>query len=223
MKLVDKLPQDAKLIFVGDLIDRGAQSAEVVKFVRESGHQCVMGNHEDFMLRFGRSLVTTIEQGQPIEQHNTWYANGGIATLKSYGLIILEEGKPVLAPDAKEKIGIFKEDMEWIGRLPLYLELDAPHLSGKPVVVSHAPIATVWGMRHNDAMRKTFVDMALRNRREPNEDARIFNIFGHTVTPNGADIKPHYVNVDTGCYMAESGYGILSAYCVETGEVVSAR
>ena len=30
MRLVDRLPQDAELIFVGDLIDRGSQSAEVV-------------------------------------------------------------------------------------------------------------------------------------------------------------------------------------------------
>ena len=39
-----KLPQDAELIFVGDLADRGSQSAEVVKFVRDGGYQCVIGN-----------------------------------------------------------------------------------------------------------------------------------------------------------------------------------
>jgi serine/threonine protein phosphatase 1 len=223
MRLVDRLPQDDELVFVGDLIDRGAQSAEVVKFVRDGGYRCVMGNHEYLMDGFGSSFISFVEQNEPIKQHNTWYTNGGIATLKSYGLIILEEGKPVLTPDVKEKLPVFKEDIAWIRSLPLYIELDVPHSSGKPVVISHAPVATVWGLRYSDAMYKTFLDTALWNRREPDEDARIFNIFGHTVTPYGADVKPHYVNVDTGCYMVRSGYGMLSAYCVESGEVVSVK
>ena len=221
VRLVDRLPQDAELIFVGDLIDRGSQSAEVVKFVRDGGYQCVMGNHEQLMDSFGGSFIEDIEQNRHIYPYNDWFDNGGIATLKSYGLIAIEEGKPVAALDAREKLSQFKSDLAWIRKLPLYLELDAVHASGRPVVVSHAPVASVWKMRNSEAMRKTFCDMALWNRREPDEDAKIFNIFGHTATPYGADVKPHYVNVDTGCYMARSGYGRLSAYCVESGEVVS--
>jgi serine/threonine protein phosphatase 1 len=220
---VDRLPQDAEIIFVGDLIDRGSQSAEVVKFVREGGHGCVLGNHEQLMDALGSSFATYVEQNESIKTHSNWYSNGGIATLKSYGLVALEEGKPVVTPDAKEKLSQFKDDIKWTRKLPLYIELDIEHPSGKPVVISHAPVATVWGLRYSDAMYKTFLDTALWNRREPDEDAKIFNIFGHTVTPYGADIKPHYVNVDTGCYMARSGYGRLSAYCVESGEVISVK
>ena len=223
MRLIDKLPKDAKLIFVGDLIDRGSRSAEVVKFVREGGHGCVMGNHEHLMDSFGSSFTVFVEQDEPIKTHSNWYGNGGIATLKSYGLITLKEGKPVLTPDAKERLAQFKDDIRWMRQLPLYIELDVQHPSNKPVVISHAPIATVWGLRYSDAMYKTFLDMALWNRREPDVDAKIFNIFGHTVTPYGAEVQPHYVNVDTGCYMALSGYGMLSAYCVENGEVVSVK
>ena len=221
MRLVEKLPSDAKLIFVGDLIDRGSRSAEVVKFVREGGHGCVMGNHEEMMTGYGSSFAVFVEQNEPIKMHNSWYSNGGMDTLKSYGLITLQEGKPVVVSGAKERLEIFKEDIRWMRSLPLYMELDTDHPSGKPVVVSHAPIATVWGIRYSDAMYKTFADMALWNRREPDEDAPIFNIFGHTVTPYGVKVERHFVNVDTGCYMAHSGYGMLSAYCVETGKVVS--
>jgi len=50
----------------------------------------------------------------------------------------------------------------------------------------------------------------------------IFNIFGHTPPVEfGVEIEESYVNVDTGCYANEYGYGELSAYCVETGEVVA--
>jgi serine/threonine protein phosphatase 1 len=223
MRLIEKLPSDAKLLFVGDLIDRGSKSAEVVKFVREGGFACVMGNHEEMMISYGSDFVSLVEQGKPIKTHSVWYSNGGIATLKSYGLIKLEEGKPVYIPGPKERLTVFKNDMRWISSLPLYIELDVVHPSGKPVVISHAPIATVWGMRNSEAMYKTFCEMALWNRREPDENAPIFNIFGHTVTPFGVEVQPHFVNVDTGCYMSEHGYGMLSAYCVETGEVVSQK
>jgi len=223
MRLIEKLSSDAKLIFVGDLVDRGSQSAEVVRFVRENSHACVMGNHEEMMTAYGSSFALFVEQDEPINTHNSWYANGGIATLKSYGLIELEEGKPVASAHAKKRLATFKDDIRWMRSLPLYIELDISHPSGKLVVISHAPIATVWGMRYSDAMYKTFAEMALWNRREPDEDAPIFNIFGHTVTPFGAEVQPHFVNVDTGCYMARNGYGMLSAYCVETGEVVSEK
>jgi len=46
LALVAKLPKDAKLIFVGDLIDRGLQSRELVEYIRKNNHQVVRGNHE---------------------------------------------------------------------------------------------------------------------------------------------------------------------------------
>ena len=110
MQLVAKLPSDAKLIFVGDLIDRGSRSAEVVKFVREGEHGCVMGDHEQLMDAFGSSFAAFVEQDEPINTHRNWYSNGGIATLKSYGLVTLKEGKPVVTPDAKVKKGSGEND-----------------------------------------------------------------------------------------------------------------
>ena len=35
----------------------------------------------------------------------------------------------------------------------------------------------------------------------------IFNIYGHTPAEFGAEIEDDYVNVDTGCYVNEYGYG----------------
>jgi bis(5'-nucleosyl)-tetraphosphatase (symmetrical) len=42
-----------RLIFLGDLINKGPYSIEVVDFVRSGNHECIMGNHE---LGFLRSL-----------------------------------------------------------------------------------------------------------------------------------------------------------------------
>jgi serine/threonine protein phosphatase 1 len=220
--LVKALPGDAGLIFVGDLIDRGTQSAEVVRFVRQNGHRCVMGNHEALMVTYGSEFISAYRRGQPLPQYNLWYVNGGIHTLLSYGVAVVKEGRLEKAAGSGKQLERLEDDLRWMQTLPLYIELGSERLSGKPVVVSHAPLASVWQMRHDEALFDTFSRTAMTSRRDPDEEAEIFNIFGHTPVKGGADVQPHYVNIDTGCYKEEEeGYRRLSAYCVESGEVVS--
>lgn len=71
-KLLEQLPKGSQLIFLGDYIDRGSQSAEVVELVRSLPDAvCLRGNHEDMMCN-------------PDTMGGTWMANGGNATLESY-------------------------------------------------------------------------------------------------------------------------------------------
>ncbi|MDY0265265.1 MAG: metallophosphoesterase family protein [Sulfurospirillum cavolei] len=222
--LVAKLPTETTLVFVGDLVDRGKQSAEVVRFVKDGGHLCVMGNHEEMMSVYGFNIIQAYENDAPLPLHNVWFSNGGVATLLSYGLAQLKKGKPSKVENYREALKAFKEDIAWMEKLPLYLELPLTAQSGKPVVISHAPIGVAWSMRHMDAMYSTFFRMATSSRREPERDTKIFNIFGHTPVQNGVKVREHFANVDTGCYVEdEDGFsmGKLSAYCVETGEVIS--
>lgn len=69
--LLAQVPEGAKLVFLGDYIDRGSQSAEVVKLVRSLDAVCLRGNHEDMMC-------------DPDTMGGTWTANGGSATVESY-------------------------------------------------------------------------------------------------------------------------------------------
>jgi serine/threonine protein phosphatase 1 len=224
MKLINLLPCDAKVIFVGDLIDRGAKSAQVVRFVRENNHLCVMGNHEEMMAVHGSLIANAYKTGEALPNHSMWYSNGGVSTLQSYGLIKLKEGKPVKVDEYEKALEQFKGDIRWMEKLPLYLELPITHPTGKPVVISHAPIAVAWAMRTVDSMYSTFARLTTTNRRDPDmSDAKIFNIFGHTPMQNGPRVEEHFVNVDTGCYKVESGYNQLTAYCIETGEYISVK
>lgn len=69
-----------KIIFLGDLIDRGAQSRGVVARVKrlvEAGEaSCVKGNHEELMLH---AFAKTDSMGVYY-----WAENGGDATIESY-------------------------------------------------------------------------------------------------------------------------------------------
>jgi serine/threonine protein phosphatase 1 len=150
---------------------------------------------------------------------HTWYNNGGSETLFSYGILKYSKGG-LLCVENEEGMTQFKDDMEWLKTLPLYIEL--PHkINDKPVVVTHASCADVWHHHDNPNGVDTFKEYALWNRKDPKPDSKIFNIFGHTPVEFGVEIEDDYVNVDTGCYINKHGYNELSAYCVENGEVIS--
>ena len=138
MTLVKQLPEDARLIFVGDLIDRGSQSAEVVQFVREGGYECVLGNHEEMMVKAIAYVLDVCQTGGFLNPETLWMANGGIETLLSYGVVRIEEGRVEGAIPSKKIVKRIEADLTWMADLPLYLKLEEKHPSGKPVVITHA-------------------------------------------------------------------------------------
>ncbi len=224
INLVAKTPKNSQLIFVGDLIDRGYESAHVVRFVRNHGFSCVKGNHELMMIEYGSKFMEEIKQNKVIEQDNIWLRHGGKETLLSYGLISIINNKMVAHTFINEFIFQFEDDIEWMKKLPIYLELETKHPSGRKVVVSHSAIAPVWNLKDSIDKKnmKKFEDVVLWGRVKPIDCEPIFNIFGHTPQQYTADMNGHYVNIDTGCYIKkDKGFGLLSAYCVETEEVYS--
>lgn len=81
-ELAERPPRNALIVFVGDLIDRGPSSAQVVERLRNyrpSGLRIVflLGNHEEVMLRILRGDASLIP---------SWLSFGGRASLKSYGV-----------------------------------------------------------------------------------------------------------------------------------------
>lgn len=95
-ELLALLPEEGELVFLGDYIDRGPQSAEVVALLRETAHICLLGNHEELM-------IDAILHGQQF----MWYINGGLATIASY--------KNLYGDLASQ---MMREDAEWMRTLP---------------------------------------------------------------------------------------------------------
>ena len=48
-------PNGRKIVWLGDLVDRGPKSVDVLKFVRtaveKGGHYCIRGNHEEYLIK----------------------------------------------------------------------------------------------------------------------------------------------------------------------------
>lgn len=98
--LLDKMPDDEP-VSVGDMIDRGPASKEVLDFFMTNG-RAVIGNHEHMMVDAYRNFG--------YYERGIWQWNGGNTTLRSF-----EVDSPFNIP---------KEYIEWVESLPFYLEID---------------------------------------------------------------------------------------------------
>jgi serine/threonine protein phosphatase 1 len=203
--LLEKLPKDSIVIFVGDLIDRGEDSAKVIKLIRERKYQTVLGNHESTMLLYFKDYFSKMSIAETNKKWSSWlHKNGGKETLKSYQIWNTLQPSRVII----QKI---KDDLAWIENLPIFIEIETTHKSKKPIVISHSNISKVWHLRKNPEDLALFKDTATRTRDlEHHIQSNIFNIYGHTITKEPTLSSTH-VNVDIGAYK----YGMLIAYCVE--------
>ncbi|KRH98202.1 metallophosphoesterase family protein [Cylindrospermopsis sp. CR12] len=102
MILMEKIAPNSgdQVYFLGDLIDRGPQSAQVVKFVKENNYPCLLGNHEEMLLNVMIHHYTSNKAVQ------SWLYSGGQATMASYRSAIIPQ-----------------EDLDWFSSLPTYLDL----------------------------------------------------------------------------------------------------
>lgn len=120
--LLEKMPK-GEVISVGDMIDRGPSSKDVIDFFMNNG-KAIMGNHEHIFIDWLQSH----NQNRPgIYDEGLWEMNGGMFTQDSYR-------------DEKGNVTIPDEHIAWLMALPNHLEYD-------DLVITHAPINPVYGLR----------------------------------------------------------------------------
>ena len=188
--LVSQLPKDAKIVLVGDLVDRGVNSKNVIEFVRTNNYKCVIGNHEEMFIENTKIGQTNIKK----LLLSLWYrSSGGYETFKSYNSDI-------------SNIQL-QDDLKWLSNLPYYLEY--PNIkdeNGRYLVVSHSAVGKYWKYKDYEYVSydfKIFLKHITWNRDGTIDDnPNIFNIFGHTPVSD-IDITNSYANIDTGCVYSD--------------------
>jgi serine/threonine protein phosphatase 1 len=175
------------LVYLGDYIDRGYQSRQVVDhLVRPppAGFErvCLLGNHEEFLLRF----VELPADG------SAWLANGGRETLMSYG-VNLPTGA-MLPDDIARARGSLLAQLPEV-HLDFLRDLVAYHVEGDYLFV-HAgvrPGRSLTDQRLDDLLwiREEFLDS--------NANHGYVVVHGHTVVDD-PDIRPNRIGIDTGAY-----------------------
>lgn len=187
----DSSPNGGTVVFTGDYVDRGFESAEVLAILMRGPTKdgwtwiCLLGNHDDMMYRactYGANITL-------------WLMNGGATTLLSYGQEMGAIANPGIVPF---------EVSEWIGRLPWYYE-------DKHRIYVHA------GLREGVALKDQSIDDLIWLRyEEQNSNSPIYVemannkpawtpdgrhlVHGHEFYVNGPLLLPTRTDLDTCAY-----------------------
>lgn len=206
IRMIDQigdLPDIHKVVFLGDYIDRGEQSAEVLRYLhhlhRNSDNVvCLRGNHEDMLLSF-------LEQ--PEVHGPTWLSHGGRQTLASYGVPQAYPGSPeddwiVAGNVLRSQMG--EGVIAWLSTLSASWQsgnIAAVHAGADPDLPMEQQDETclLWG--HQDFLER------------PREDG-VWVVHGHTIVDRAFSDQGR-IAVDTGAYAT----GRLSAAAITRGKL----
>ena len=188
------------IIFLGDLIDRGPQSAQVVERLRlysplDARTVFLMGNHEEVLLRVLRG-----EEALLID----WLQFGGAECVDSYGLDPTEL-RALRPKDAIERLCKAVPDEH-----VRFLESFADTLAFGSYLFVHAGIRPGIGLAEQDRKDLRWIrDPFLGDVR----DHGCIVVHGHTITPD-VDECPNRIGIDTGAYRT----GVLTVLAVERAQ-----
>lgn len=198
MRLVKKMPEDERIILVGDLVDRGPDSKEVIEWAMKTHRvTALMGNHEHMMLDYWH--------GGDTYAHGIWFRNGGSKTVYSYRDELNQIGRPP------------SNHLSWLASLnPYYFSDD------KKLFVSHAPLFP--GCEPDDVayinspMDPMFDLSLLWNRKEPTR-REYFQVFGHNSQWGLRAFGDSADDVWALC-IDQSQKQVLTAFHWPTGEII---
>ena len=165
---------DIRFIAIGDYVDRGPDSKEVIDFlVRNQADPnrrfiCLRGNHEEMLIR-------AAEKDRSDSDLMSWWSNGGEQTLESYGV--------------DDPSDLPAEHIAWMRRLPL-------QTGDQHRLFMHAGIMP--GVAFSDQSAQDLLWI-----REPflssDEDHGALVVHGHTPTRSRKpDLRANRLNIDTG-------------------------
>lgn len=197
----DRPVETAAVVFLGDLIDRGPDSAGVIERLQSLSHfpaktLFLLGNHEEFLLR---ALA-----GEPGVAHD-WLGFGGDACAESYGIASIT--LQALDEDRIAKVlhaAIPAAHVEFIKTFGDtfafgdYLLVHAGIRPGVPIE-QQQPRDLRW-------IRQPFLS--------DTHDHGCMVIHGHTIS-NGVDQRLNRIGIDTGAYQTD----ILTAAVIEEDDI----
>jgi serine/threonine protein phosphatase 1 len=203
--LIEDMIQPSKydhLYFLGDYIDRGPASKEVIDYLMEMQRDdynlhLLMGNHEEYVLKSYEeelNLKSFLGIKQKNKKKKEWLTFGGKETMQSFKITDLKDFP--------------QEYLDWMRSLEYYIELD-------DFILVHAGL----NFRNEDPFEDK--DAMLWVRDYDIKSSKINNrriIHGHVpVNLEFIDISIRtnnhkFIDLDNGCYMTgRSGFGNLIA------------
>lgn len=182
------------IILLGDMVDRGPNSAQVLDHVLERqaanpDYLCLRGNHEQAMLDY----VRTCDPDDP------WLRHGGRETLLSYGIV---EAQLRTRREARDAVAasVPQEHLSFLSSLPHVIETPSHYFSHAGV----NPARPLTGQTTSDVL--WFKDEMVADYAQFEKVV----VHGHEAV-SVVSASARRINVDTGAYAT----GRLSAVCIK--------
>ena len=174
---------DDRVYFLGDLIDRGPKSAQVLDFVQQSPYQTLLGNHEQLMLEALSGVPMDMRAWQ------SWLYSGGDATVASY-----------------RDTGMMPyKHLEWLRTLPTHLDLG-------DIWLVHAGVHPHMPIDKQSSEQLCWIRKEFHTISKPYFPNKLI-IAGHTITFTFEGVRPGelvsgqgWLDIDTGAYHHKSGW-----------------
>ncbi|MEG3977899.1 metallophosphoesterase family protein [Microcoleus sp. herbarium8] len=185
MLLLEALAPSLKdrVYFLGDLIDRGPKSAQVLDFVQHSPYQTLLGNHEQLMLEALSGPQVDMRAWQ------FWMYSGGEATVASY----------------KETGMMPYKHLDWLRSLPTYIDLG-------DIWLVHAGVHPAMPINEQSSEQLCWIRKEFHTISKPYFPNKLI-ITGHTITFTFEGVRPGelvrgqgWLDIDTGAYHPKSGW-----------------
>lgn len=194
-----RAPASTRLVLLGDLIDRGPDSAGVVRRAMAplgwASLVTLMGNHE-------RAMLDALDGDRAMLQ--LWLGNGGGSALRSWGVpdAVIEHGTMAEIIDAAT-IAIRPAERAWLSRARQNLHIGNYYF----VHAGVRPNIPLDRQQLHDSLwiREEFLDSKVNH--------RAMIVHGHSVSA-GVEERTNRIGIDTGAYAT----GRLTALCLEGAE-----
>ena len=224
LALLDSLNLSSRdrVVLLGDLVDRGPRSCEVIRIARENPQIfSVLGNHEEMMLNsFDVDNIQTMTA-----QQTNWFYVGGRATNQSYIDEFTNSQGDIDDFDLRMRVG---KDLAWLDSLPHHIVLDDFRL----VHAGYSPWDGDLDLQSTDTLM--WIRGEFHNSITPVDEKRTV-VFGHStvlgfglkqteIWKSETELKnsrPAAIGIDSCCYGGKDPQ--LTAFNLQTGDFVKQR
>ena len=224
LALLDSLNLSSRdrVVLLGDLVDRGPRSCEVIRIARENPQIfSVLGNHEEMMLNsFDVDNIQTLTA-----QQTNWFYVGGRSTNQSYIDEFTNSQGQIDDFDLRIRVG---KDLAWLDSLPHHIVLDDFRL----VHAGYSPWDGDLDLQSTDTLM--WIRGEFHNSITPVDEKRTV-VFGHStvlgfglkqteIWKSETELKnsrPAAIGIDSCCYGGKDPQ--LTAFNLQTGDFVKQR
>ena len=188
-KFLSGLDQDDHVFFLGDAIDKGDGSLEVLKrIMKDERFTFIMGNHEYMLYLYLYYLKKTDETEEDENISDEQYSMYNSLAMDAFSVYVMNDGWRTIEAYSEENIETQNEIFDFLSHLPLQVEIT---INNKEFVLAHAMPTLSCDKIKDGVLYFDQFDMNNQNEYEHEKflwDREFFKIYDNKIVVTGHNI-----------------------------------